>query len=309
MHMPDTESARLMVNLFDGTRRLISADISLLITIRNGFQEQVHRDYHKGPSVAFTLPFYNSPGDNYTVLVSADGFDDAGFFPVRVNPAVFQHVDLMLLPKNADFNFHHARWDLMQQSNLDLVRLLAHGAASDAAAAGRYTQLMENRAPVLACLLNLTTAVSQIYLRAGTPLTYVKELIWDDTMAQDRFFCFADVALIDQILQARDILEPAPADLHPGATRSFKQKEFGEANVQLSLHEKAEDSKVIDGVSCFKLEPGIDYYKDPGAHLILEVLGNTLTGSLTDPRVVYVLRWTAGRAAGRPEFNPPYVIA
>jgi hypothetical protein len=106
--------------------------------------------------------------------------------------------------------------------------------------------------------------------------------------------------------------------LHPGlvpAHRSITHHHISSiyqkfaSQVAFYLHEKAEDWKTIDGVSCFKLEPDIDYYKDPGAHLILEVLRNTLTGSLTDPRVVYVLRWTAGRAAGRPQFDPPYVIA
>ena len=78
-----------------------------------------------------------------------------------------------------------------------------------------------------------------------------------------------------------------------------------EANVQLTLHEN--DKKSIDGVDCVKVEADMDYYKDTGAHLILEVLVNQFGGQ-TDPRVVYVLRWTAGRRAGRPEFNPPFTI-
>jgi hypothetical protein len=56
------------------------------------------------------------------------------------------------------------------------------------------------------------------------------------------------------------------------------------------------------------VEPDIDYYKDLGAHALLEVIANTLTGSLTDPKNVYVLRWIAGRRAGVPEFDPPYTI-
>jgi hypothetical protein len=42
--------------------------------------------------------------------------------------------------------------------------------------------------------------------------------------------------------------------------------------------------------------------------LLLEVLPNQF-GGVTDPSQVYVLRWIAGRRAGVPEFNPPYVIA
>jgi hypothetical protein len=48
--------------------------------------------------------------------------------------------------------------------------------------------------------------------------------------------------------------------------------------------------------------------KDLAAHTLLEVISNGLSGNLTDPRQVYVLRWIAGRHAGVPEFDPPYVI-
>ena len=79
---------------------------------------------------------------------------------------------------------------------------------------------------------------------------------------------------------------------HSGATRSWKQIQFGEANVQLTFHEN--NKQVINGVNCVMVEPDIDYYKDLGAHALLEVVANKLTGSLTDPRQVYVLRWIAG---------------
>jgi hypothetical protein len=56
------------------------------------------------------------------------------------------------------------------------------------------------------------------------------------------------------------------------------------------------------------VEPDIDYYKDPLAHAIIEVALNAVTHSLTDPRQVYVLRWMAGRHAGVPNFDPPYLL-
>lgn len=56
------------------------------------------------------------------------------------------------------------------------------------------------------------------------------------------------------------------------------------------------------------VECDIDYYRDPGAHLLLEVAVNAF-GGITDPRAVYVLRWIAGRRAGTPEFDPLYTIA
>jgi len=45
-----------------------------------------------------------------------------------------------------------------------------------------------------------------------------------------------------------------------------------------------------------------------GAHTLLEVIPNTLGHGLTNPQVVYVLRWIAGRHAGVPEFDPGYVL-
>jgi len=56
------------------------------------------------------------------------------------------------------------------------------------------------------------------------------------------------------------------------------------------------------------VEPDIDYYRDLGAHALREALGNMLSGQKTNPEIVYVLRWMAGRRSGLPDFNPPYTI-
>lgn len=93
---------------------------------------------------------------------------------------------------------------------------------------------------------------------------------------------------------------------HPGATSSFKQNQFGEANVQFSFHEN--DTTTIEGVHCVKVELDMDYFKDLLGHFILEVLPNKVSGGKTDPREIYVLRWIAGRCGGVPEFDPPYTI-
>ncbi len=46
----------------------------------------------------------------------------------------------------------------------------------------------------------------------------------------------------------------------------------------------------------------------PLAHVLLEVIPNSLTHTLSDPTEVYVLRWIAGHTAGIPEFAPLYSI-
>ena len=97
--------------------------------------------------------------------------------------------------------------------------------------------------------------------------------------------------------------EPFPGLFHKGATRSFKQVAFGEANLQLTLHEHT--TKEVEGETWVRIEPDIDYFKDAGAHALLEVLPNLFGGRPTNPAAVYVLRWIAGRHAGVPEFDPP----
>ena len=310
----EPKTCTLNVNLFSGDRQPLPATAQALLTVRDGNQKNVplpHNGFVNEPSISITgLPFFNNAGDNYAVVASAKGYEQAGFFPVKTNPALPATVDIMLLKKDAGFNFRNARWDLLNQNFPAYAALLRAGAADDASAADRYSQLMENRAPVLACFFNLVTAMSQINLPSGTPLDYIRQLIWDDTMAQDRFFAWANPAMIDQVAQAAAQGEFSPevgtAIFHAGATRSWKQIQFGEANVQLTFHEN--DHMTINGADCVKVEPDIDYFKDLAAHALLEVITNKLTHSLTDPRQVYVLRWMAGRHAGVPNFVPPYTI-
>ena len=150
---------------------------------------------------------FNNFGDNYTFLVAADGYKDAGFFPVKLAANVDMGVDLMLIPASNAFNFASATWAALGKSRPELKDLLAQGAASSADAATRYGNIMEDAGgAILACLLNITTAMHQVPLGQKTPFDYLKQAIWDRTgefaMAQDRFFAWADVNLIKQLDQA-----------------------------------------------------------------------------------------------------------
>jgi hypothetical protein len=305
-------SCRITVNVFSGKRELMERDVNVLFTLRDGNQKEIYRKSKKTSSLILDhLPFFDNFGDSYTVLAWADGYRQAGFTPVPVTPQTPATVDLMLVPQDATFDFHEARWDLLMQ-NSTYARLLTAGAGRTAKAAqDRYSDVLENHPAVLAGLFNLVTALSQIHLPSGAPTDYVRELIWDDTMQQDRFFAWADPVLIDQVVQAARQGEFAPevgsAIFHPGATRSYKQVQFGEANVQITFHEQ--DTATVQGAPAVKVEIDIDYYKDLAAHALLEVIHNQASGALTDPRDVYVLRWMAGRHAGVPNFEPPYRLA
>jgi hypothetical protein len=304
------DTAKIVLNIFDGTRKPVGPELNTLVTLRDGNQHQLHRDYHAGPAVEFDVPFYNNFGDNYTVIAYANKYAQAGFTPVKVSPHTPQIVDLMLLPKKGNFDFADAEWGSLSKSQPELISILSQG-ASAADARKRYADLMSNDPKSLACLLNIATAMRAIHLPDGTPLDYLKGLRWDGkSIRPDRFFAYCDKKLIDQVRLAvsHGTFAPEPGFelFHKGATSSYKEVQFGEGNVQLSFHENDPVPEELQG--CVIVESDIDYYKDPAAHALLEVIPNHFGGP-TDPKTAYALRWIAGRRAGVAPFNPPYVIA
>jgi hypothetical protein len=302
----DTMS-KLELRIFDGSRQLFSAPADFLVTIFDGNQTERVRQSFQNNQLLFDLPFFDNFGDNYRVIVSTDAYQQAGFFPVALSDKFTRTLDIMLIPDDPGFSFVNARWESVSVA----YPFLADG-ADNATGKARYETLLDQQEKSLACFLNLVEAMGQINLSQGTPLDYIKQLRWDAPLApaQDRFFAWCDPKLIDQV-KIGAAANPkqfavAPSGLHPGATSSWKQIQFGEANVQLTFHEN--DHLTIDGVDCIMVEPDIDYFEDPAAHILFEVVPNELTHTLTDPTEVYVLRWMAGRQAGVPEFAPMYTI-
>ena len=302
-----TDQALIQLNVFDGTRRPFPRGQSLLVRISDGAQRRVEEDFFKKSSLQFAVPFSDNFRDNYTVLVTCDGYRDAGFFPVKISPDLPAIVDLMLISKKAKYQF--LSWDQLETNYKKFADFL-NCDDDEAATSEHYEGLRQDRQPALGSLLNLTAAMSVIQLPSGTPLDYFKQIEWDASLAQDRFFGFADAELVNQVktatAQSEFAPEPSPGLFHPDATSSYKQIQFGEANVQLTFHENT--VKAIGGVKCIRVEPDIDYFKDAAAHALLEVIPNTLGHGLTDPQTVYVLRWIAGRHAGVPEFDPGYTL-
>ncbi|MBI1762942.1 MAG: hypothetical protein HYR56_16050 [Acidobacteria bacterium] len=297
------------LELFDGARRPIAAAFKSLVTLNNGNHQQVFRDEVQGQPPQFKVEFFDNFGDDYSVLVAAKKHHDAGFFPIKVQLDTTHRLALMLLPKKSRYNF--ADWDTLKANDRTLTDFMTVGLSGEAEARARHDELLDGADPqmdALAAFHNLITALKAVQLRQGRPLDYFKQLFWEDPPPRrDRFFAFADARLIEQIKLAREDggWATAPVFLHPGATSSFKQLQFGEANVQLSFHETV--TKVINGVNCVKVEADMDYFKDLGAHFLLEVLPNTFTQTKTNPKLVYLLRWIAGQQAAAP-FDPPYTI-
>jgi len=284
---------------------LFGAPAKFLVTITDGNQTQRFRNYIDTPDTTFTVPFFDNFGDKYDVLVWAEGFQQAGFSPVKLSNTYIRVLDVMLIRNDPGFSFVNARFPAAKAK----YAFIGAGLENPAGEAN-YDKLVEEEEP-LACLLNICEAMSQIALPHQTPLTYMKQLIWEGNFApaQDRFFAWCDPELIQQIQTAaadgRFSVEQNPGLFHPGATRSWKQIQFGEANVQFTFHE---NEKSPNGTNWVMLESDIDYYQDLAAHALFEVAYNAITKSLTDPAQVYVLRWIDGQTSGIPEFKPLYTI-
>jgi hypothetical protein len=302
-----------MINIYNGRREPFAHPV--LLTVFDGKQEMVFRDDRIGPSIPCELKYHDGPAGNYRIIAAADGYVDAGAFPVKVKPGVFGKLDLMLIPKNGAFGFSAATWANLPRHE-PMFRLVTSGAATEGAARERYEGLMEQNNLVLGALLNLMSGAQTIPLAAGSPLQFYKELVWDGSMKQDRFFAYADRALLAQVRAASEqqIFAPEQAcgAFHDGATCSYKEIAYDEANVQITFHEHA--TKTIGGTECCAVETDMDYFKDLAGHALLEVVPNWtrrhLEGDghgLTDPREVYRIRWTAMRNSGK-DYNPPVTV-
>jgi len=252
----------MVVAIYDGTRQPVQGK-DFLIRIFDGFQNKLFDNYRAAPTTVFRLPYRDNLQDNCTVLATGEGYVDAGFTPVKLSLKAVAPVDLMLLEDNATFKFQN--WEAVKASDPVITNFIAVG-GTDANAKDHYDGLREERPAALASLLNLVTAMKSIQLPSKTPLDYFKSILWDESLAEDRFFGYADKNIVDQVrraaMEGEFAPEPSPGLFHPDATSSFKQIQFGEANVQLTFHEN--DTKKIDDVNCIKIEPDIDYYKDLG---------------------------------------------
>src|SRR5438105_1880240 len=194
---PSDNAGSIQLNLVDGTRQPIAASVEVLIRIVDGNQTQRYWDYKKGSSIKFAnLPVFDNFGDAYTVLVTSKGFQDAGFSPVRVKLDGTAVADLMLLAKKSQFWF--ASWQQIEDAFPRVASFLMLS-STEAEARTRFESLRQSKQAALASLLNLITAMGTINLPTQTPLEYFREILWDDSMQQDRFFAYADRRLVDQV--------------------------------------------------------------------------------------------------------------
>jgi hypothetical protein len=332
--MPD--NANIILNVYDSKRQLLDKAVKWSATAIDGRSLNERKTLLfpdlRGGSQLLNVPFFDNFGDNYTIVVTADGFQTGAWRPVTVSGSGPVTADILLLPNNGHCNFAGAAWDQLSSLRPNVARMIRACYPDPAAATAMYTNAWENQPAAIACFLNLVTAMADMQLPSGkNPLDYYWNAGWpqgdpatadwnqqfDNVMKQDRFFAYVDQGLLADIQAANKLgafsKEPDPQKWgHTGATESYKQVQFDVANVQLTFHGR--DTAVFQDesrnpVQCVKIEPDIDYYKDLGAHGLLEVIPNTITHGLTDPKVVFSLRWMAARREPHlPEFNPLYTV-
>jgi hypothetical protein len=330
------DAANIILHIYDGTRQLVSKNLKWRAQTRDGRGSEAQGQKTlqflnlSGPSQVLTVEAFDNFGDLYTVWAFADGYQDSAWFPVHVNDAVPVNLDLMLVPRDGTPHFANATWSRLAQARPGFADIIRRGCANADDAAAKYGIVQEKRPLALACLLNLMSALSSMRLPSGKlALDYYWNIAWpsgdpnedkwlaglDQVLHQDRLFCYVDRAILDDVRKgdghgfAKELSPQAWG--HDGATESYKQTQFDLANVQLTFH--GHDTPTLaDGngnqIPCIKIEPDIDYYKDIAAHGLAEVIPNWITQGLTDPRVVYWMRWMTAKRLGLPDFDPLYTV-
>ena len=108
--MADTGSIALQI--VDGARQPFERDV--LVQIVDGNKEVLVRDTFKGPMMIFrNLPIFDNSGDLDTIVASAAGFGQDGFFPVKVARNVLRTDEIAAMYPDSYSTFAALRsaWD------------------------------------------------------------------------------------------------------------------------------------------------------------------------------------------------------
>src|SRR5277367_3463292 len=97
--------SKLRLRIFDGTRQPFTAPAQFLVRIVDGNQKQQVWQYYPQNDLTFDPQFFDNFGDNYRVLVSSDGYKQAGFVPVKLSNSYLTTLDIMLINNTPSFNF------------------------------------------------------------------------------------------------------------------------------------------------------------------------------------------------------------
>src|ERR1035437_7262139 len=166
--------AEAMLNIFDGDEQPFAGKV--LLHIHNGQDIQPQMLNATGPNVLVKVPFHDGIGDFYAISVSADGYRDSGCF-FKADPKVLAEPRLLLLRSHPIPQF--SPWADFKSARPSAAAFVSIG-QSDGGAQAHYEGYSNNKPSGLACLLNLTLAMSEIDLAGRSPLSYLKQICWDE---------------------------------------------------------------------------------------------------------------------------------
>ena len=148
-HMPD--NANIILNVYDGKRQLLDKAVrwSAQAIDGRGLNERKTLLFPdlRGGSQLLNVPFFDNFGDNYTIIVTADGFQTGAWRPVTVSGSGPVTADILLLPNNGTPHFAGATWDQLSQLRPNVAKMIRACCPDPAAAAAMYASAYENRPP------------------------------------------------------------------------------------------------------------------------------------------------------------------
>src|SRR5205085_3989473 len=117
-------TGKILLQVVDGARQPYRGDVD--IRLFDGDKQGGAQITRKGPAILIdNIPCYDNTRDYYTLLASADGMVQAGYFPLKVGPNILRPAFLMLIPKDGTFNFNRAHWEDLAQTHPDYRRILS----------------------------------------------------------------------------------------------------------------------------------------------------------------------------------------
>jgi len=307
---------KLFIRVVDGGRAPFGGEI--LITLFNGREERVHREFYSTAFIQFTIQLTNGPDDVFRVIASSDNHWDSGQVGVQIKEGIVCVLDLMLLPQNGAFLFEplsaladvHPNLLPRVQNFLSAMQL-----TSDQQGYERLQRNPENAlglgtllsiassfqgfGPVAAPLSGLAKPISAV----SHPLDF---LIRIERLQSDRFFAEVDSDMVRWLAGDHTTFQEAGHGFHKGAFISYKEQRYSEGNVQFTFAKIANSSNL-------QLDCDIDFFKDQVSHFFIEILTTDIIPiqGPTDPRKAYAFRWMAVqrmKVKTGLDFKPPFAV-
>ncbi|MBK5293778.1 MAG: hypothetical protein JJE04_19125 [Acidobacteriia bacterium] len=228
-------------------------------------------------------------GQRYSLLVSADGFEDTGLYPVKPEPGKRLNMAAMLVPEKAKPNLEEFSYAALSATSPAFHAALT-GAGMDEA------QFRALKPEQIAGALNIEAKLRNTLIAGSQGIDFIREIGGGvpDPIRPDRIFAYVDADMPAKVREEiredgtfRELDESLNEAFHRGFPISFKQQvTFG--SLQLSFAAAASANGLLQA------DIDIDLLTDVGH--FGEVFLNYLLKQKTNPFTVYRLLFDQGIA-------------